>query len=177
MFKMFLLLTPLALSLGNLDFIQYWDQNIRVDISTEAVVVPRNETMDLFRDESYCYDTFLDDICTVPEKGCVGDLYYIEKQFRGRLFCNPATKYQNNKGMNEGIIIPRFIQARIDVGPMYHYYEIEFRSSRHIPSKYTTRNIQNSFNNGNGKGNIVYTIRDFGVGESQPSSPKLIFQH
>ncbi|KAJ3317287.1 hypothetical protein HDV06_001807 [Boothiomyces sp. JEL0866] len=210
MFKMFLLFAPLVLSLGNLDFIQYWDQIIRIDISTEAVVISMNETEQLLLvnnyKEDYCYDVFLDNICTVPEKGCIGrrvtsssspgyetasisktllrgiiynliektgDKYYMKGPNVVKLPCVPARKmYQN-----EGVIVPRFIQTRVDVGPMYHYYKVEFKSSRRIPSKYTERNIQNSFSNGNGKGNIVYTIREFAVDETQSSSPKLIFQN
>lgn len=210
----FLLFASSILSFSIPNFIQYWDQNIKVDISTEAVVIPLNETNYLLSannyKEDYCQDVFLDGNCTVSE-GCVGrklveskssgdttltsilgtltqgiinnliektgDKFYI-KTYRVNigLICVPAAKYYWLPDINEGFIVPRFIQARVDVGPMYHYFEVEFKSSKRIPSKYTEQNIQNSFSNDYGKGNMVYTIRDFMMGESQPSSPKLTFQ-
>lgn len=212
MFKILLLFISSVLSLSNPNFMQYWDQNIKIDISTEAVVVPMNETMNLLSGnnyrEDYCHEVFLDSNCAVSKGYAgrrvtenkssgyrtgtvtqisstlfdgiidtlffqIGYQYYVKKQIGGYT-CRPASKYP---GMEEGVIVPRFIQIRVDVGPMYHYFEAEFKSSRRISSKYTTRNIQNSFSNDYGKGNMVYIIRDFGVDETNPSSPKLIFQH
>ncbi|KAJ3251551.1 hypothetical protein HK103_002267 [Boothiomyces macroporosus] len=214
---LYLLFTHLVLSLDYPQFIQFWDQNIRVDISSEAVVVPRNETTNIiFEDsyqEDYCQEVFLDDKCLISEEGCVGrkviaskspsyesllvdsisvtlyqgiinnliektgDKYYISiKDSIGRLYCYPVSYRTQNPILNEGVIVPRFIQMHVDVGPMYYYFEIEFKSSKRIPAKYIARNIQNSFTNGFGSGNMVYTIRDFDVSQNQSNSPKLIFQ-